>query len=329
MLSLSPRVRYAIAWDHALCRAVVGVAVRSILGCLRRRSRQQGVAGGRGGAVVIVQRFGSALNLNVHVHALVLDGVYAPDPPGTLTFHATGTPTEVELEAVLATIERRVARLLTRRGVPDEGATADPWADEAPVLAGLAAASVQGRVALGPRAGAALRRIGNPEMYRLPILDPAHARGAGFDLHAGLVVPARDRAWLERICRSALRPPLAEDRLRLTDAGQVRLQLRRRWSDGTSHVLFDPVELLERLAAITPRPRVNLILYYGVLGARAAWRTQVVPRGGTTADEGADRGRASADGVAVSGARQLWADLMRRSFGFDVLACPQCGGRLR
>ena len=99
MLSLSPRVRYAIAWDHVLCRAVVGVACE-VIGYLRRRSRQQGVAGGRGGAVVIVQRFGSALNLNVHVHAVVLDGVYAPDPPGTLTFHATGTPTEVELEAV-------------------------------------------------------------------------------------------------------------------------------------------------------------------------------------------------------------------------------------
>ena len=44
--------------------------------------------------------------------------------------------------------------------------------------------------------------------------------------------------------------------------------MRRRWSDGTTHLLFDPIELLERLAALTPRPRVNLVLYYGVLGAR-------------------------------------------------------------
>jgi hypothetical protein len=127
---------------------------------------------------------------------------------------------------------------------------------------------------------------------RSELLDPAHARGARFDLHAGLVVPARDR--LERICRYALRPPIAEDRIRLTEAGHVRLQFRRRWSDGTSYVRFDPVELLERLAAITPRPRVNLILYYEVLGARAGWRTQVVPHGGTTSDERADRGRPDA-----------------------------------
>ena len=39
---------------------------------------------------------------------------------------------------------------------------------------------------------------------------------------------------------------------------------------------FDPIELLERLAALTPRPR-NLLLYYGVLAARAAWRPRVCP----------------------------------------------------
>ena len=40
--------------------------------------------------------------------------------------------------------------------------------------------------------------------------------------------------------------------------------------------MFDPVELLERLAVLTPRPRINLILYHGVLAPRAAWPSQVV-----------------------------------------------------
>jgi hypothetical protein len=212
VVSLPLRVRYAVAWDHGLCRAVVGVALRAILGSLRTRARRQGVAGGRGGAVAIVQRFGSALNLNVHVHALVLDGVYTSESSGALTFHAADTPTEWDLEAVVSTLERRIARLLARRSLTesDEAEPADPWGDEAPVLAGLAAASVQGRVALGPRAGAALRRIGNPELYRVSVVDPAHARCNGFDVHAGLVVPAGDRVRLERVCRYALRPPIAE-----------------------------------------------------------------------------------------------------------------------
>jgi hypothetical protein len=49
------------------------------------------------------------------------------------------------------------------------------------------------------------------------------------------------------------------------------LQLRHPWSDGTTHLLFDPLELLERLAVLIPRPRINLILYHGVLGPRAVW----------------------------------------------------------
>ena len=53
-----------------------------MLGWLRRRAQLEDVANGRGGAVAVLQRFGGALNLNVHVHALVLDGVFAKDRGG-------------------------------------------------------------------------------------------------------------------------------------------------------------------------------------------------------------------------------------------------------
>ena len=145
-------------------------------------------------------------------------------------------------------------------------------------------------------------------------------------------MPADQRDRLERIARYALRPPVAQDRLAWTDAGQVRLELRRSWSDGTTHLLFDPVELLERLAALTPRPRVNLILYHGVLAPRAAWRARVVQFG---AADGPDATQADNDpeprpdpAGCSHGCNYLWAELMRRSLGLDVLACPRCGGRL-
>ena len=48
------------------------------------------------------------------------------------------------------------------------------------------------------------------------------------------------------------------------------------WRDGTSHLLFDPNELLEKLAAIIARPAVNLVLYHGVLASHARWRPQMV-----------------------------------------------------
>jgi len=334
VLSLPHRLRYRLAWDHALCRAVVGRTMRAILGFLRRRAREEGVMDGRSGAVMIVQRFGGALNLNVHFHALVLDGVFARSGD-TVRFHPCSPLDAADVDEVLATVTAYVGRLLAHGGSGDgdDGGMRDEWADEAPVLAGLAAASVQGRVALGSRAGARVRRRGDPWAGATDSsgLGPCHARHNGFDLHAGLRVLADQRDRLDRICRYALRPPVAQDRLQLTDAGQVRLELRRPWADGTTHLLFDPVELLERLAALTPRPRINLILYHGVLAPRAAWRSLVVQFGASPG--AAPETDAAADGPRhAAGCRHtrnyLWAELMRRSLGLDVLACPRCGGRL-
>jgi hypothetical protein len=333
VLTLPHRIRYLLAWDHALCRAVVAVFIRAVLGFLRRRAREHGIADGRGGAVAIIQRFGAALNVNVHVHALVLDGVFAEGDGGRLRFHRGGGPTDEEMDAVLDTIERRIHRLLARRGVlgdADGERVPDRFADEAPMLAGLAGASVQGRVTLGPRAGAEVRRCGSSAELLASsssVLGPCHAHVNGFDVHAAVVVPARDRARLERTCRYALRPPVAHDRIRLTAEGQVLLTLRHRWADGTTHLLFDPIERLERLAALTPRPRINLVLYDGVLGAQAAWRARLsVPATTEPAKEdAAERDTQSGEpGSAATSSTQprsnlLWAQLMQRSFGFDVL----------
>ena len=76
---------------------------------------------------------------------------------------------------------------------------------------------------------------------------------------------------------AATRCALAQERLSRTSEGDIWLTLRHRWAEGTTHLRFDPLELVERLAVLTPRPRVNLILYYGVLAPRALWRAAIVP----------------------------------------------------
>ena len=135
-----------------------------------------------------------------------------------------------------------------------------------------------------------------------------------------------------QVCRYTLRPPVAQDRLRLTADGQVQLALKRPWSDGTTHLVFDPVELLERLAVLTPRPRINLIPYHGGLAPRAAWRSLVVSRTEAAGPGGNERKVTDtspelSDGKGAPPCRAgspRWADLMRRTSGFDVLACPSC-----
>ena len=241
--------------------------------------------------------------MNVHFHILALDGVFVPDGD-TLRFRRLASLDALDVAEVLATIVPGVRRLLSRRGRGAEADDAlDQWADTEPVLAGVAAASGQGRVARGPRAGQTLRRRGGPSEEPADwALGACHARQDGFDLHAGVRIPAGHRDTLERICKYALRPPVAADRLRLTTDGQVLLELKRRWSDGTTHLVFDPLELLERLAAIIPRPRINLVLYYGVLGARSAWRAKIVPTQGGTRDEPRGRGVGTCVRVALGDA---------------------------
>ncbi|MBM4264242.1 MAG: hypothetical protein FJ145_22815 [Deltaproteobacteria bacterium] len=71
------------------------------------------------GAVTLIQRFGSAANLNVHLHCLVLDGVYL-NRDGVPVLHEAAAPTVEELEVLLAKIITRTMRLLTRLGAVSE-----------------------------------------------------------------------------------------------------------------------------------------------------------------------------------------------------------------
>jgi len=133
-----------------------------------------------------------------------------------------------------------------------------------------------------------------------------------FDLHAAIVAPAGHARRLERLCRYALRPPVAEDRLQVTSDEHVVLRLRHRWSDGTTHVVFEPTGFLERLAVITPRPRIRFVVYYGLLAPRSSWRDAVVRAGGRRRDPTAQRTPGRAAG-ASDPPTASWAHRPRRS----------------
>jgi hypothetical protein len=268
---------------------------------------------------------GGALNTNVHFHTLVLDGVFTEAPGGALAFHPAPGPSDAEVALVLATVRRRVQRLLVRHGLePADDVTgpADRLAEESPVLAGIVGASVQGRVALGSRAGARVRRLGDAR--DTPIVTsrgPRQAHLDGFDLHANVWVAAHDRAGLERLARYVLRPPFAQERLRLRGDGRVALELKTAWHDGTRELVFEPLELLERLAAMTPRPETNLLICHGLLATRARWRARVVAYGRVApAPTVLAPLAAGAEGVqAKSGSRAWsWAALMHRAFDHPI-----------
>ena len=82
----------------------------------------------------------------------------------------------------------------------------------------------------------------------------------------------------ERLARYAGRPPLASERLSRLPDGRLLYRLKHRWRDGTTHIIYEPLELMERLAALVPPPRFNLTRYSGVLAPASAFRPLIVPQ---------------------------------------------------
>jgi len=219
VLTLPYRLRYALAWDHQLCRAVLGVFMRAVLGFERRRAERRGIPDGAGGAVTAIQRFGSALNTNVHFHTLVVQGVFIEGAEGPRRFLPLPAPTDGEVARVLASVRRRIIRLVGRHGVDLEepSGEAQPFDErlfECPMYAAIQGAAVLGRVATGPRAGGPVQRVGR-DRYAAEITSTGHctptsrasicmrgwpcrrATGSGWNIYAATSCarPLRRSAW--------------------------------------------------------------------------------------------------------------------------------------
>ena len=142
---------------------------------------------------------------------------------------------------------------------------------------------------------------------------------------SGVAVGGGERKKLERLARYIARPPIAQDRLRLSDTGHVIYQLKKPYSDGTSHIVMSPLELLEKITAIIPRPRVHLTRFHGVLAPHYKYRHLVVP----PKKEDSLPSNENNKNDLVKKNRVTWARLLKRVFDVDVETCGVCGGKVR
>ena len=338
VLSVPFPLRFLFANQPVVMGQVLGIVYRAIATYLCHRAGFK-AKDARTGAVTLIQRFGSALNLNIHFHMLFLDGAYIQTPDGKLRFRQVAPPTKDELEVLLYRISRRVARFLERQGLIERDAENsylnldDLDNDEVGAMPELYGHSITYRIALGPKRG---RKVFSLQTLPPQEIQDRHARlakAAGFSLHAGVAARADRRDKLERLCRYISRPAVAEKRLSLTANGQVRYGLKTPYRDGTTHVIFNPLDFLGRLAALVPRPRVNLTRFHGVFARgghppNSAWRSRV-----TSARRGRRVLRAHPDDANRTPAEQraamTWAQRLKRVFNIDISVCEQCGGTVR
>ncbi|MBN2196991.1 MAG: transposase [Polyangiaceae bacterium] len=102
-------------------------------------------------------------------------------------------------------------------------------------------------------------------------------KARGFDVHAGVVVAASDRAGSQRLLRYCARPPLSLQRLSVLQDGRIAYELRKPWGPQT-HRVMEPLAFMARLAALVPPPRHPLIRFHGVFAPHSSWQDAVVPQ---------------------------------------------------
>lgn len=159
--------------------------------------------------------------------------------------------------------------------------------------------SVSYRIAVGPQQGRKVFTLQTIPAWEEDDRFGQVAKESGFSLHAGVAAQAWERQKLERLCRYITRPAVSEKRLSLTSSGNIRYKLKTPYNDGTTHVIFEPLELMShilvlhpsgdtgranrlscrfviaKLAALVPKPRVNLTRFHGVFAPNSKHRIDV------------------------------------------------------
>jgi hypothetical protein len=272
---------------------------------------------------------------------LFLDGVYftrrhdCDSGNSSQVFRRVNAPSKADLEAVLHPLSTRLARMLVKEGVLTQDIensylTLDHL--EANPMQQVHGHSITYRIAIGPQQG--------KKVFTLQTLLPKAsdddrfsqvAKAGGFSLHAGVAVQAHERKKLEHLCRYVARPAVSEQRLALTRDGRVRYELKTPYKDGTTHVIFEPLDFIAKLAALVPKPRVNLTRFHGVFAPNSKHRVTITPamrgkgarRPGTTHLDSDERT------PMEQRAAMTWARRLKRVFSIDISECEKCKGPVK
>ena len=311
VLSLPYELRRLAAFKADVLTALGRIFVEADLRELpRARQARRGIEDGQCGAINFVQRFGS-LNLNVHFHVVVLDGVFTRDPDAGVLFHPASPPTREELEAIVRRVRDRALAWLRRHGYLDERPI-DERSNEPPAQTALDACAAiamgRGQVATLPNADAPAHE---PTTSRRPTSRRSRVERDGFNLHAGVRIEAGDDLGRERLMRYGARPPLSLERLRRLPGGRVAYRLKYVSRGRGKHRVMTAMEFMARLAALDRAPTLPACPLRGraraaqrlaqgrrARAARASARVRRLPRAGVRCT-----GRASATRRAEAAAR--------------------------
>lgn len=335
VISLPIAMRFWVSKNRDLLNKTLTIVQSTISSFYKRNAKKSGIKCPETGSITYIQRAGSSINLHPHFHIVFIDGVYETVDGSQIKFHPAAPLTNDDVAAVVKKIAKKVIKMLQRKGYlkdvgsdDDSGAVSDSFQDEWNPLDEMMAASIERKISLGAGTGEKSKTVkygrgfgsidDNPKMEG-SLCSSVH----GFSIHANVFVKGHQRWKLARLIRYVARPLIATDRFSLNENGDIEYVLKSPWSDGTTAIVFSPMELLAKLSAIIPPPRGHLTRYFGVLGPNSQFRSLVVPKRKETLECNNN------DNEATPKQKIKMAILLQHTFGFDLELCPRCGGKMK
>ncbi len=318
VLSFPYKIRYLLAHNQKLTNSLLTIFIRTIEFYQRKRIRNKSA---KVGAISFIQRFGSALNLNVHLHTLMTDGVYILQNDLTYLFQRLPHPTHDELQSLIKKIKTKIERKLSK--VHTEQADQINFDEES--LEDISQISISHKSAFGDRRGQKLKQYGFRSLeIDAENFDPTTANNSGYSLNARVWIAYNKRKKLEQLIRYMARGPIAQERMSETYTGQILYKLKTPWRNGVTHFSYSGLDFIARLVALIPPPRMNMIRYHGVFAPNFKDRNKIVPAKKQPIEQTSEQ-KAN---PKIKSERLRWAEMLKKTFEIDVTVCPKCNGRL-
>ena len=322
VLSFPFKLRFQMAYNQKLTNAALRIFNQTISSFQRKKAQKNGFGNVQTGAVTFVQRFGSALNLNIHFHTLIPDGVFLESDDGYV-FLRQSSPSHAELTEITTKIHKKILQCFEKMGFGED--ILRSFDEEG--MDDISSLSIANRSGFGERRGKGIRRFGAKNIEFDPEgVNPYSVNIEGFSLNAQVFIAGSDRKKLEKLIRYMARGPLATERLTESFPNQLLYKMKSRWRDGTTHVSFSPLDFIARLVALIPPPRVHMIRYSGCFAPNFKDRRFIVKNASVP-----KRGSKVCNDVLpekIRNERLRWAEMLKRVFEIDVTVCPKCAGRM-
>lgn len=275
------------------------------------RSWQEDRCGkGKTGGVAELHRFDQRMDMRLHVHVLMMEGVYQENDEGKLVWKEAPAVSEEEVRELLDRIKAR-AEAVWKRLKMDTAKNEEEGKD-----AGGAAR----------REGAVLADEQEEEVERPRELV---ARTGTWSLYGSKVIEAKDRERLEGVLKYIFRGPITNSRLSKRADGNVEYRLRKPDRKGNTVVVFTPKELMMKLISLIPKKGMPLRRYFGILAAGSKARRKVVLKAPPRqlekkAEEPTTKAQDLAALLPMPRPRTDWGELLRRIWNVEAVLCPKC-----